>query len=146
MREFNALKDYPQPKEPRIVGPDIRTIKSRIIASYRGKEYYDGDRKNGYGGFHYDGRWKKIVDFMCKEYNLDENSSILQIGCEKGFLLHDFHEKFPRMKIRGTDISDYAIKNSMPSIRTCVQKAPFTELPFKDHEFDFVMAIGVVYT
>ena len=64
MREFNALKDYPQPKEPRYVSPDIRTVHSRIIASSRGKEYYDGDRKNGYGGFKYDGRWKKIAEFM----------------------------------------------------------------------------------
>ena len=145
MREFNALKDYPQPKE-RYVGPGIRTIKSRTIASYRGKEYYDGDRKNGYGGFKYDGRWKKIVDFMCQEYNLNENSAVLQIGCEKGFLLHDFHEKFPNMKIGGIDISEYAIENSMPSVKKYIQKASFTDLPFKNHEFDFVIAIGVVYT
>lgn len=146
MREFNALKDYPQPKEPRIVSPNIRTIRSRIIASYRDKEYYDGDRKNGYGGFKYDGRWEKIADFMCREYGLNEHSAILQIGCEKGFLLHDFHEKFPDMKIRGTDISKYAIENSMPSVKKYIQKASFTELPFKAREFDFVIAIGVVYT
>ena len=145
MREFNALKDYPQPKE-RHVGPGIRTIKSRIIASYRGKEYYDGDRKNGYGGFKYDGRWKKIAEFMRQEYSLNENSAVLQIGCEKGFLLHDFHEKFPNMKIRGTDISEYAIENSMPSVKKYIQKALFTDLPFDNHEFDFVIAIGVVYT
>ena len=72
MREFNALKDYPQPKE-RYVGANIRTIKNRIIASYLDKEYYDGDRKNGYGGFKYDGRWKKIADFMCREYGLNKN-------------------------------------------------------------------------
>ena len=146
MREFNALKNYPQPKEPRYVGPNVRTVKNRIIASYRGKEYYDGERQNGYGGFKYDGRWRKIVDFMRQEYGLNENSSVLQIGCEKGFLLHDFHEKFPTMKIRGTDVSDYAIENAMPSVKQFITKAPFTDLPFKDHEFDFVIAIGVVYT
>ena len=146
MREFNALKNYPQPKEPRHVGLGIRTIKSRIIASYRDKEYYDGDRKNGYGGFKYDGRWKKVVDTLCEEYGLNENSAVLQIGCEKGFLLNDFHEKFPKMKVRGTDISNYAIENAMPSIKQFIRKAPFTDLPFKDKEFDFVIAIGVVYT
>ena len=145
MREFNALKDYPQPKE-RVVGPNIRTTKNRIIAAYRGKEYYDGDRKNGYGGFKYDGRWKTIVDFMCQEYKLNQDSSVLVVGCEKGFILHDFHEKFPKMKVRGVDISKYAIENAMPSIKQYVQEAPFTKLPFKDHEFDFVIAIGVVYT
>ena len=49
MRQFNAIKKYPEPKEQRYVDPRIRTIKSRIIASYRDQEYYDGDRKNGYG-------------------------------------------------------------------------------------------------
>ncbi|SVD49842.1 uncharacterized protein METZ01_LOCUS402696, partial [marine metagenome] len=52
MREFNALGAYPQPKE-RVVGPDIRTIKNKIIASYRDERYYDGERNNGYGGYKY---------------------------------------------------------------------------------------------
>ena len=56
MRKFNALGAYPQPKE-RVVGPDIRTIKNKIIASYRDERYYDGERDNGYGGYKYDGRW-----------------------------------------------------------------------------------------
>ena len=146
MREFNALGEYPQPKTPRYVGPHIRTIDNRIRASYRGKEYYDGDRNDGYGGFEYDGRWKAVAQLMEKEYKLGNNSAVLQVGCEKGFLLHDFHELFPKMKIMGTDISDYAIENSMPSTKPYIVKAPFTKLPFNDHEFDFVIAIGVVYT
>lgn len=146
MREFNALRNYPQPKEPRFVGPNIRTIKNKIVASYRGGEYYDGERNNGYGGFRYDGRWKEVADFMCREYGLNDNSSVLQIGCEKGFLLHDFHEKYPKMKMRGTEVSDYALQNSMPSVRPYIVKSRFDRLPFKDHEFDFIIAVGVVYT
>lgn len=146
MREFNALKNYPQPKEPRYVGPHIRTIKNRIAASYRDKRYYDGDRNDGYGGFKYDGRWKIIVKSMCEDYGLNENMALLQVGCEKGFLLHDFKERFPSMKIHGTEISDYAIANSMSSVRPYIIKSDFTKLPFEDKEFDFVIAIGVVYT
>jgi len=146
MREFNILRGYPEPKEPRHVSPNLRTIKNRIIASYRDKEYYDGDRNNGYGGFRYDGRWVQIAKNMVKEYGLGENSSILQLGCEKGFLLHDFHTLYPAMNIRGTEISDYVIENAMPSIKPFIKKSPFTKLPFKDKEFDFVIAIGVVYT
>ena len=146
MREFNALKGYPEPKHPRYVSSNLRTTKNRIIASYRGREYYDGDRTNGYGGFKYDGRWLPIAKNMCKEYGLNEKSAVLQVGCEKGFLLHDFHQIYPNMEIRGTDISDYAIENAMSSIKDFIKKAPFTKLPFKDNEFDFVIAIGVVYT
>lgn len=146
MREFNALEGYPEPKEPRVVGPNIRTIHNRIIAAYRDKEYYDGEKNNGYGGFRYDGRWITVAQNMYKEYGLTEHSAVLQIGCEKGFLLHDFHQLYPNMKTRGTDISNYAIENSMPSVKPFIARAPFTKLPFKDKEFDFVIAIGVVYT
>ena len=146
MREFNALNGYPQPKNPRMVSSRLRTINNRIIASYRDKEYYEGDRNNGYGGFKYDGRWFPIAEDMSKEYNLNDNSAILQIGCEKGFLLHEFKQLFPNIKIRGTEISNYAIANSMPTVKPFIINAQFTNLPFKDGEFDFVIAIGVVYT
>ena len=80
MREFNPLIGYPEPKKPRVVGPDVRTIENRIIASYRGREYYDGDRNNGYGGYKYDGRWLPIARNMCSEYALNEDSAVLQVG------------------------------------------------------------------
>jgi len=146
MREFDALKGYPEPKQPRVVGPTIRTIHNRIRATYRDREYYDGDRNNGYGGFKYDGRWVAVAQNMAKEYGLSESSAVLQLGCEKGFLLHDFHQLYPAMKVRGTDISAYALENAMPLIKPFVQQAAFTKLPFADGEFDFVMAMGVVYT
>ncbi len=146
MREFNALRAYPQPVNPRYVGKNIRTIKNRIIASYRGKEYYDGDRNNGYGGFNYDGRWKKVVDTICEDYELNEDSTILQIGCEKGFLLHDFNEIFPRMKVQGYEMSKYAIDTAKPSVKDVIMHGGYDKLPYEDNEFDFVIAMGVVYT
>jgi len=145
MREFNALKNYPEPKNLRYVSPNLRTIKSKIIASYRGKEYYDGDRNNGYGGFNYDGRWQRIAKNLCEEYNLNGDSAVLQLNPEKGFLLHDLHQFYPSMKLRGVEISDYAIEQSMSSIKPLIQKGPFTQLPFADNTFDFVIAIGVIY-
>ena len=146
MREFNALQGYPEPAQSRHVGPNIRTIENRIIAAYRDEEYYDGHRNNGYGGFKYDGRWVPIAQNMYSDYDLRPDSAVLQVGCEKGFLLHDFAQLYPQMKVRGTDISDYVIDHAMEDIKPFVVKAPFTALPFGDGEFDFVIAIGVVYT
>ena len=68
MREFDALSNYPEPAQPRVVHPKIRTIHNRIVASYRGKEFYDGDRNDGYGGFKYDGRWAPIAKNMMEQY------------------------------------------------------------------------------
>ena len=146
MREFDALRGYPEPKQPRSVGPNLRTIQNRIIAGYRGKEFYDGDRRNGYGGLKYDGRWLPIAQNMFKEYGLNEKSSVLQIGSDKGFLLHDFQQSYPNLNIRGIEVSDYAIETTMPKVKSNILKAPFTKLPFKDGEFDLVIAIGVVYS
>jgi len=146
MREFNALVGYPEPTRPRVVGLNLRTIRSRIIASYRGHEYYDGDRNNGYGGFSYDGRWRPIAAFMVKEYGLTSTSAVLQMSCEKGFLLHDFQQLVPGIAVRGVEISDYAIANAMPSVRASIVKVPFTQLPFADRTFDLVIALGAVYT
>ena len=82
---------------------------------------------------------------MCKEYGLTNQSSVLQIGCEKGFLLHDFLQVHPEMKVKGTEISDYPIEHAMESVKPHIQRSSFTELPFDDGEFDFVIAIGAVY-
>ena len=145
MREFDALNGYPDPAQPRVVGPDIRTIQQRIVASYRDKEYYDGDRRNGYGGFKYDGRWFNVAKNMATEYGLNNKSSVLQVGCEKGFLLHDFQELFPGIKVRGTDVSRYALEHAMDGVKSYLTHAPFTKLPFEDKEFDFVIGIGAIY-
>ncbi|MDA1330206.1 MAG: class I SAM-dependent methyltransferase [Chloroflexi bacterium] len=146
MREFDALCGYPEPKEPRIVHTNIRTIHNRIIASYRDKEFYDGDRNNGYGGLKNDGRWAPIAQNMFQEYSLNDRSSILQIGCDKGFLLHEFLQHCPGITVKGTEISDYAIDCAMPSVKPFIQKASFTELPFTSGDFDFIIAIGAVYS
>lgn len=146
MREFDALKSYPQPKQPREVSSTLRTIKSRIIAGYRDREYYDGDRNNGYGGFKYDGRWLQVAKDMCEEYNLNNKSSVLIIGAEKGFLVHDFKQLYPEMNVIGIDISKYAYENSMDDIKKCMRHVEnYTKIDFPDRSFDFVAAIGVIY-
>ena len=145
MREFDLLSDYPVLKK-RYVSKSSRTIKNRIIASLRGKSFYDGKREDGYGGFKYDGRWKIIAKKIFDAYKLKDNSKILQIGCDKGFLLKDIKEIYPKSQVRGIEISDYAIKSSDKKIKNFIIKGPFHNLPFKDNEFDFIIAIGPVYS
>jgi len=146
MREFNLLGDYPDPKKPRLVGSDIRTIKHRIIATYRDKDFFDGDRNFGYGGFKYDGRWKRVADKLCDEYKLIDSSSFLQLGCEKGFLLKDLRSKYVNMRIVGLETSNYAISSSMKEIKTNIKFCDnYLKLNYNSDEFDFVMALGVVY-
>ena len=145
MRAFDALAGYPEPSTPRYVGPHLRTIRHRITASCRGREFYDGERTTGYGGFVYDGRWVPIAKRMVEEYRLNGTSSVLQVNCEKGFLLHDLCAAMPGLRVAGTEISNYAIETALPGVRPHLIKAPFTALPFSDRSFDLVIAIGAVY-
>ena len=64
---INYYKKNKNKKDNRSDITKRRTIINKIIAWERGKEYYDGDRLNGYGGFKYDGRWLKILPKFIKK-------------------------------------------------------------------------------
>ena len=146
MNRVNLLGNYPNPKKKRYVSENLRTINHRIVASYRGKEFYDGKRIFGYGGFKYDGRWKSVAQKICRKYKLNNNSKILQLSSKKGFLLHDLKILFPKMKICGLETSSYALSKTMKSVKKYVKKVEtYTELNFKNNTFDFVLALGVPY-
>lgn len=145
MKEFDLLSIYPSLNK-RLISKNTRKIENRIIASYRDKEFYDGKRDNGYGGFKYDGRWKKIASRIFKHYKLKENAKILQIGSDKGFLLYDFKVVSPKCSVAGVEVSDYAIKSTLKTVKKYIKKSNFTKLPFQNSSFDFVIAIGPVYS
>ena len=59
-------------------------VKGMQIASKYGFEYWDGNRKYGYGGYKYiPGRWKDVAKKLKKIYSLNNNSKILDVGCVK---------------------------------------------------------------
>ena len=140
MREFDAFAGYPEPAVPRYVSPALRTIHNRIAASYRDKAFYDGDRANGYGGMVDDGRWGPIADGLIREYGLGTNSSVLQVGAHKGFLLDELHRR--GIRVSGTEVSRYAAKQSKIHLYVC----PFTDLPYDEESFDLVVCASPVYT
>ena len=50
------------------------------------------------------------------------------------------------IKVYGTESSDYAISSSMPDIKSSIHKSSPCDLKFSDNYFDFVIALGVIYT
>lgn len=143
MPEFDI--GYPHGRVQRIVPEGFRTIRNRITASGLGREYYDGARDNGYGGYRYDGRWKQIIPVLVQRYGLKSSSHILDVGCKKGFFLHDLKETLPGITVRGVENHCYPLENCMVSVKADVQLAPYQALPFLDDSFDFVMAFASIY-
>ena len=80
-----------------------------------------------------------------EHYRLAPDASVLDVGCAKGFMLHDFKRLSPGMILAGMDISEYAIEHAIEDMRPFVQVADAKELPYKDGSFDLVISINTVH-
>ena len=91
-------------------------VEAMIVAKQYGFEYWDGDRRYGYGGYKYiPGRWKPVAEALIDHYQLNSSSKILDVGCGKGFLLLELQLLVPGTSITGFDISQYALANLHPA-------------------------------
>ena len=69
------------------------------IAKKFGKDFWDGKRKFGYGGYKYiKNYFKPVAMKLIKEYKLNENSKILDVGCGKGFCFMKLNNLFQKLK------------------------------------------------
>lgn len=108
-------------------------------------DYWDGDRKYGYGGYKYDGRWNIVAKKIANYYSLKSGQRVLDVGCGKGFLLYELTKVVPGLIVQGIDISEYAIKNSKSEIKEFLQVGYAQDLPFKDNSFDLVYSITTLH-
>jgi len=146
MSEINLTDRYPGSKRPIDERARLVTDEHRMVARQFGIEYFDGDRLYGYGGYRYHPRfWQETVRRFRDHYNLADNASLLDVGCAKGFMLHDFRELMPQLNVAGIDISPYAIENAIETVRPFLQVGNAGELPFDDDSFDLVICINTVH-
>ena len=122
-------------------------VKCMTISKKYGYEYWDGNRKFGYGGFKYiPGRWEQVAKKFIKRYKLNNKSKILDLGCGKGFLLYEIKKILPKILIKGLDISNYGLKNSKKEISKYLFRGDLKKrLKFKSKEFDFVFSINTLH-
>ena len=144
MGEVDLLSSLPKPDRP---------IEERLEASNEdrnyhwalGREYFDGTRSQGLGGYYYDARYKPVVHCMAEYYGLSAGSRVLDIGCAKGFVIHDFLEEIPGITVAGVDISSYAIKEATELVKPFIYVGNAKELPFPNNSFDFVFSINSLH-
>jgi len=108
-------------------------------------DYWDGSRETGYGGYKYDGRWRKVADAMIAAYGIKPGMRILDVGSGKGFLLHDFMEACPGVEVAGIDISKYGVEHTLESVKPFCQVGHANKLPYPDKHFDLVVSITTLH-
>ena len=69
MAEINLLDRYPRTCRD-IASRAAAVPAQREVARRFGREYFDGDRGQGYGGYRYDGRWVPIAERLRDHYGL----------------------------------------------------------------------------
>lgn len=144
--EIDLMIDYPKSKRDLSGRAQSKTEEDRQIARQFGKEFFDGDRKTGYGGFSYNPRfWQPVIPTFQKHYGLNSKSSVLDVGCAKGFMLHDFAELIPGLTVKGVDISSYAIANAIDDMKPQLQVGDARKLPFADKSFDLVISVTTLH-
>lgn len=116
------------------------------IARRYDKDYWDGSRRTGYGGYRYDGRWQVVAKALIELYRLPENAKILDVGCGKGYLLYELKKLLPKATVAGFDLSEHAITDAKEEIKDSlfVYKAQ-NPYHFKCKEFDLVISIMALH-
>lgn len=106
-------------------------------------DYWDGDRRFGYGGYSYDGRWKVVAEQLIELYNLEPDAKILDIGCGKAHLLYELSQLLPESEVVGTDVSKHGIADAPESIRNRLMNYRAQDaLPWGNDYFDLVISLG----
>ena len=145
-KEIDLLVNYPKSKRNLDERATRKTEEDRAIARKFGQEFFDGDRRTGYGGFSYNPRfWQPVIPTFIEHWGLTGQSSLLDVGCAKGFMLHDLKELIPGISVKGVDVSEYAITNALPTVIDDVQVADARRLPFPDKSFEVVVSINTVH-
>jgi SAM-dependent methyltransferase len=110
-------------------------------------DYWDGDRRYGYGGYQYiDDRWKKVAQSLIDIYNLKHDAKILDVGCGKAYLLYELKQLLPDAEIVGFDFSRYGLDDAKEEIRNyLVRYRAQDRYPWGDNHFDLVISLGCVH-
>ena len=109
-------------------------------------DYWDGDRRFGYGGYKYDGRWKVVAEQLIKIYGLKPDAKILDVGCGKAHLLHELKKLLPQSEVSGFDVSRHGLADAPEEIRPYLFRYKAQDpYPWGDGHFDLVISFGSLH-
>jgi ubiquinone/menaquinone biosynthesis C-methylase UbiE len=144
LTELNLLNSFPKvARDVKLRAKNKNT--NRELALKFSKEYFDGTREQGYGGYNYDKRWIPVAKKIIKLFNLKNDSNFLDIGCAKGFLLFDLYNINPNINLHGLDISEYAKANAHKEIKDKISIGNCVNLKYQDNYFNGLVSINTVH-
>lgn len=145
-QEINLMEHYPRSKRNVDARAVEKTEADRALARQFGQAFFDGDRSHGYGGFEYHSRfWEPVIPTFQQHFNLTAESSVLDVGCAKGFMLYDMQRLIPGIKLKGIDVSEYAINHCKEEVRSILEVGDARRLPFDDDSFDVIISITTLH-
>lgn len=115
------------------------------VAKQYGYDYWDGDRRYGYGGYRYDGRWRSVAQKLAEHYQLKPGQKVLDVGCGMAHLLYELTQVVPGLVVKGIDISQYALEHAKEEIRDSLQYGEAQNIPFADNEFELVISLTTLH-
>jgi len=127
----------------RVTGAD--KAECAVVAKQYGYDYWDGDRKYGYGGYQYDGRWQSVAQKLARHYQLRAGQKVLDVGCGMAHLLYELTQAVPGLLVHGIDISQYALGHAKEEVRDRLQYGQAQNIPFGDSEFDLVISLATLH-
>jgi ubiquinone/menaquinone biosynthesis C-methylase UbiE len=145
MREINLLAGLPKTKRNIEKRHEAQTQENIAIARQYGREFFDGPREQGYGGYRYDGRWRPVALDLARHFGLKPGSRVLDVGCAKGFLVKDLMLACPGLEAFGIDISEYALMHCEPEVVGRLHLGSGDKLPFPDNSFDAVISLNTIH-
>ncbi|GLR98748.1 SAM-dependent methyltransferase [Bradyrhizobium liaoningense] len=123
----------------------------KIACSLKAREYeadyWDGDRRFGYGGYRFiEGRWAPVAKALIDTYGLKDGSSVLDVGCGKGFLLYEMQKILPGLKVVGFDISRHGLEHAHERVKPYLFNYRAQDVyPYGDDSFDLVISLGTLH-
>ena len=145
MAEINLLDRLPATTRDPKARAAAKTPEDRAVAKRFDRDFFDGERRHGYGGYRYDGRWLPVVRRFVEHYGLGPNARILDVGAAKGFLMYDFLQMLPAATVRGIDVSTYARDHAHGGMAPLIDIGSADKLPYPDKSFDLVLSINSIH-
>jgi len=114
-------------------------------ANQFGSDYFElgkgASYKDGYARDTVVGYWKDVIEYLVQEH---QPSCALEIGCAKGFLVHELRNK--GVQCYGVDISQYALSKAPSAVKPFLHQADLCseQLPFEAEAFDLIFCLETI--